>query len=49
MLERLAFAQKHEFHSTFFSFFMIVAIVTTNSFTDKVPEEKACALRDKNA
>ena len=28
---------------------LIVAIVTTNSSTDKVPEEKACALRDKNA
>ena len=26
-----------------------MAIVTTNSSTDKVPEEKACALRDKNA
>ena len=28
---------------------LIVAIVTTNSSTDKVPEEKACALGDKNA
>ena len=26
---------------------LIVAIVTTNSSTDKVPEEKACALRIK--
>ena len=28
---------------------LIVAIVTTNSSTDKVPEEKARPLRDKNA
>ena len=48
MLERLAFAQSMNF-ILLSSVSLIVAIVTTNSFTDKVPEEKACALGDKNA